>query len=196
MRIIAGLHKNRQILAPKGDKTRPTSNQLRAALFNICQLYIEDAHFLDLFAGSGAIGLEALSRGAKKVVFVDNQRESIQCIQHNLANLKEEARGQVFFNDAFDYLKESAVCHEKFDIIYADPPYDSCLIKKGEALGFSEKILQMVNEKSLLRIGGLLFLEDSRASLAEVEAYGSLRLRSARQFGHSKLLEYQNFLEG
>lgn len=195
MRIISGLYKNRTIVAPKGDKTRPTSSQLRAALFNICQLYIEDAVFLDLFAGSGAIGLEALSRGAKKVVFVDNQRYCIQCIQKNLENFREEDHGQVFFNDVFDFLQESAVCHEKFDIIYADPPYNSFFTKKGESLGFSEKILQLVNEKSLLRMGGTLFLEDSSASLAEVEACGSLQLKSARQFGHSKLLEYQNFLE-
>ncbi len=81
MRIIAGIYKNRNIRTPKGGNTRPTSGMLREAVFNICQASIEKAHFLDLFAGSGAMGLEALSRGAKHAVFVDNHREAIQMYQ-------------------------------------------------------------------------------------------------------------------
>lgn len=187
MHIIAGLHKNRSIISPKGKLTRPTSSKLRAALFNICQFYIEGTHFLDLFAGSGAMGLEALSRGALKVVFVDNHRQCVLSIQENLRNFKEEERGLAICSDAFGFLEKTSM---KFGIIYADPPYEALHSSGKESISYSEKILNLVDEKKLLQPNGLLFLEDSNP--IEIKERGSLRLKSVRSFGHSTLLEYQN----
>lgn len=189
MHIIAGIYKNRSILTPKGGATRPTSSKLRAALFNICQLYVEGVDFLDLFAGSGAMGLEALSRGANKAVFVDSHRQCAQCIKENLRNFKEEDRGMVICSDAFAFLEKTK---QQFGIIYADPPYEAQHQKGGKSIAYSEKVLTLVHEKKLLHPGGLLFLEDSLP--IEIKELGSLHLKSSRSFGHSKLLEYQNLL--
>lgn len=194
MRITSGVYKNRLIVSPKGDQTRPTSAKLRAAFFNICQLYIEDAVLLDLFAGSGAIGLEALSRGAKQVVFVDKQRHCVQCIQENLRLLGEEAHGTALCMDVLAYLEKFKSGPEKFTMIYADPPYNAQIDKSAGALTFSEKVLALVDQKKILQPNGLLYLEDSTSAFAEIKEWGSLRLKSARRFGHSQLLEYQNIL--
>src|SRR5436305_1632219 len=101
MRIIAGTFKNRRLIAPKGDATRPTTEQLRESLFNICQHYLEGAHFLDLFAGSGAMGLEALSRGASYATFVDNNKESVGYIHANVEALKVGGHSKVICGDVF-----------------------------------------------------------------------------------------------
>jgi len=192
MRITSGIHKNRLIISPKGDQTRPTSSKLRSAFFNICQLSIQDAYFLDLFAGTGAIGLEALSRGANQVVFVDKQRQCTQCIQENLRQFNEEARGTVLCMDVLTYLEKFKSESEKFTLIYADPPYNTQIGKNSESLTFSEKVLSLVDEKKILQPNGFLYLEDSTSAFAEIKEWGSLKLKSVRHFGHSQLLEYQN----
>src|SRR5262249_40855980 len=102
MRIISGIYKNRILASPKGLTTRPTSEKLRGALFNICQSYVEGAVFLDLFAGSGAMGIEALSRGAASSTFIDDDRESIRCIKANLESFHIQAQAHVLKGDVFE----------------------------------------------------------------------------------------------
>ena len=101
MRIISGIFKNRPLASPKGLSTRPTSEKLREALFNISQNYIQESVFLDLFAGSGAMGIEAISRGASKATFIDADRDSIRCIKENLKNFKIEDQALVLPGDVF-----------------------------------------------------------------------------------------------
>ncbi len=121
MRILSGLYKNRQLKTPKGAKTRPTSSKTRGSVFDILQNRIDEAHFLDVFAGSGSMGIEALSRGAKSAVFIERDRLAAGCIRENLTNLGLTAT--VLQSDAESALKRLVKQKKQFDIIYIDPPY-------------------------------------------------------------------------
>src|SRR5690348_14645671 len=123
LRIIGGQFKNRLLKAPKGSKTRPTLAILRKAVFDMLQFTIADARFLDLFAGSGVMGIEALSRGAGHAAFIDADRTAIHCIRENLKLLQLEEQSEVHHCDAFTALKKYAHKNNSFDVIYIDPPY-------------------------------------------------------------------------
>jgi len=191
MRIIAGLLKNRRILSPKSTLTRPTSEKLRETLFNICQTYIKDTDFLDLFAGSGAMGIEALSRGARMVTFVDAERESIRCIRKNLEDLKITESCTIISSDVFEGMKKLLKAKDRYDIIFADPPYDAFSHYRGEKISFSECVVRMLDESDLLKQGGMLFIEDSADSQPVVDKLQSLELISSRRLGRSALQQYQ-----
>ena len=121
MRVVAGTHRGRRLTRPEG--ARPTADRVREALFSMLG-DVTDADVLDLFAGSGALGIEALSRGAASAVFVDSAREATEAARANLRTLGE--RGEVVRRDALDYLR--AVAGERrFDLVLCDPPYDSAL---------------------------------------------------------------------
>ncbi len=185
MHIISGKYKNRKIIAPKTDETRPTTSKLREALFNICQSYIENAYFLDVFAGSGAMGLEALSRGAQKASFIDENRDCVRCIRENLQALELEKIGHILHGDAFTLMKRLDSQGEKFHIIYLDPPYGKNL---------PEELIQMLDESTLLLPGGMLFIEESKASLIDKGRWHTLRLKSERKMGRSQLLQFEKTL--
>lgn len=193
MHIISGSHKNHTILAPKGTLTRPTSGRLREAIFNICQGYIEGAAFLDLFAGSGAIGLEALSRGAVSCTFVDNSRDSIQCIKTNLKALAMENISKVIFADVFATLKKLIEGKGQFDIIFADPPYEKMGKSEGGLYSYSGKVLDLIDgHPSLLASGGYLFIEDARSFIPEVASLTSLKFVNSRSTGRTSLHQFQS----
>lgn len=128
MRVITGLSKGRNLKTLEGDDVRPTSSKVKQALFSIIQFDIEGRRVLDLFAGSGQLGIEALSRFADGAVFIDSSKESINIIKENLetTNLKDKAL--VLNIDALSYLFNT---NEKFDIVFIDPPYNSGLAKKA-----------------------------------------------------------------
>ena len=128
MRVIAGKHRGRVLKEFKGREIRPTSDRAKEALFNILQFDIAGCAFLDLYSGTGGIGIEAISRGAEKVVFVDNSEESIKLLKENLKYLKEEA--EVVRSDAAAYI---ACSRTKFDFIFLDPPYETPLLEKSLA---------------------------------------------------------------
>lgn len=191
MRIVAGTHKHRLIEAPKGLTTRPTSERLREALFNICQSYIEGADFLDLFAGSGAMGLEALSRGANSATFVDNHRESIRVIKKNLQNLDLEDKGIIFQEDAFDYIDKVSKRGKSYNIIYADPPYEMQHTWKGVRMTCSNHLIQAIDTGTLLMRGGALFLEEAINAQPDLNNLHTLKLISSRRMGRSTLLQFE-----
>jgi 16S rRNA (guanine(966)-N(2))-methyltransferase RsmD len=124
MRIIAGKARSRKITAPEGFHTRPVTDKIRESLFNIWQTDIYDSDFLDLFSGSGCMGLEALSRGAANAVMVDNSKEAIAVIRQNLksTDLAKEPH-EVCQEDVFGAIKRLDARGSKFDIIYVDPPF-------------------------------------------------------------------------
>lgn len=186
MHIIAGKFKNRVLEAPKGLATRPTMSKVREALFNICQHRIEEAHFLDLFAGSGAMGLEALSRGAARAVFVDSSKESVRCIADNVNQLKVGECSQVIFGDVLSKLKLLERMGKTFDIIYMDPPYG----KDEEDYELCEKVLRSVDAGPLLMPGGLLFLEGPHHFKMHLEGLNSLILEKSRRMGRATLHQY------
>jgi 16S rRNA (guanine966-N2)-methyltransferase len=189
MYIVAGTHKHRKLLTPKGLETRPTTSRMREALFNICQTYIEGANFLDLFAGSGAMGIEALSRGASRITFVDSSKASIKCIQKNLENLAFEEQSQVILGDVFVMSERLAKQGRQFDIIYADAPYGAIHVSSHET--YTERLLKIVDAGSLLVDSGMLFIEEGKSGDPIKEKLQSLELISSRQMGKAVLHQYQ-----
>ena len=144
MRVITGTARGRKLLELPGDKIRPTTDMVKEALFNIIQFDIEGRSILDLFAGTGQLGIEALSRGAKSAVFIDNSPAAVKIITKNLDHCKLE--GQAIIDDALNYIKRS----KTHDIIFVDPPYES---------GLYDKILQKIYEFDILSIGGIIVCE-------------------------------------
>lgn len=190
MHIIGGLYHLRSLASPKGQEVRPTSSRLREALFNICQGYIQEARFLDLFAGSGAMGLEALSRGAKHATFIDNSRESIRCIEGNITSLNLETQTRVLYGDVFTWITKLQHEGRQFDIIFADPPYQQFKHAKDDLLSFGERVLHAIDASSLLTKDGVLFIEESKIGMNETSALHTLKLRGARKMGRSVLHQY------
>lgn len=192
MHIIAGRFRSRLLISPKGEITKPTTGRLREAVFNICQNSIEDSEFLDLFAGSGAMGLEAISRGARKSIFVDNNREAIRCLNRNIETLGIQEQTLVLFGDVLARLKALEGKNAQFDIIYADPPYG---LLATETITYGEKIVRLIDEGSLLKPGGTLFIEESLVAAPQVFQLKTLLLKKSREFGHSILQQYEKRVE-
>jgi len=184
MHILSGDFKNRKIIAPAGLATRPTSGRMREVFFNICQTLVIEANFLDLFAGSGAMGLEALSRGARFVTFVDKSKESIQCIKENIKKLNVEDRATVIHADVYTALDRLQSNGKKFDLIYADPPYEH-----EEELGFN--VLVALDTNTILKPDSWVFLEESSKTIIPTKELTKLKLHSYRKTGRSSLYEFQ-----
>ena len=126
MRIIGGSGKGRRLKSPPGDATRPTGARVRQTLFDILSAAIPDGRFLDAFAGGGGVGLEALSRGARRVVFVDQSRAAVDAVRANLERMALPG-GEVLRQDARAAMAALRDRGERFDVVYLDPPYDSDL---------------------------------------------------------------------
>ena len=144
MRVITGLARGRRLETLPGEETRPTAERVKEALFSILQFEIEGRRVLDLFAGSGQLGIEALSRGAADCLFVDSARDSVRLVQENLRRCGLAAR--VLQCDALGILKSG----EKFDLIFLDPPYGS---------GLEAKAIETVKEFDILSRGGIMVVE-------------------------------------
>jgi 16S rRNA (guanine966-N2)-methyltransferase len=125
MRVIAGTYRSRPLLAPKGMETRPTSDRLRETLFNVLAPRMEGSVFLDLYAGSGAVGIEALSRGARQAIFVENAEPALKAIRTNLATLGIKGSFAIEARSASAALKRLNAAGSKIDLIFLDPPYVS-----------------------------------------------------------------------
>lgn len=123
MRVISGVAKGRLLFAPKGMETRPITSKIKESLFNIWQTKIKGAFFLDLFAGSGSMGVEALSRGAEKVVFVEKSRSAVEVIKKNLAVCGFHNGYELYRDDVFRRINLLSQRQDKFDIVYLDPPF-------------------------------------------------------------------------
>ncbi|MGN1444248.1 MAG: 16S rRNA (guanine(966)-N(2))-methyltransferase RsmD [Acutalibacteraceae bacterium] len=128
MRVITGSARGRNLITLEGEDVRPTTDRVKEALFSIIQFEIEGRKVLDLFSGSGQLGIEALSRGAEKAVFVDSSKKSLEVTKKNLENT-ELLSGAVLINrESISYLRSAG---EKFDIVFLDPPYKSGLLQKA-----------------------------------------------------------------
>jgi 16S rRNA (guanine966-N2)-methyltransferase len=163
MRIIAGTFRSRQLNSLKGLTLRPTSDRLREALFNVLQQRIEGSRFVDLFAGTGAVGIEAVSRGATEVVFIENHRPTVELIRKNLESLEIRTGVRVLPIDAMRGLQklaaeqtaEGAASSSLFDIVFLDPPY--------AAAYEYEQVLTFLGDAALLNAGGLVIAEHRRS---------------------------------
>ena len=148
MRVIAGSARSLPLKAPAGLDTRPTTDRIKETLFNMLQQFVPGAVFVDLFAGSGAIGIEALSRGAAKAYFADNSPKAIQCISENLLFTKLQEHAIVIKQDAVSAL--SNIYEKHVDIVFMDPPYEA---------GFEELILTALRDKTYLSEDTLIIVE-------------------------------------
>lgn len=157
MRIIGGIYKSRVLKEFAGDEVRPTSDRAREALFNILSFKMQGARVLDLFAGSGALGIESLSRGAKEVVFNDLSKQSVALIKSNLATLKISL-GATVVN--YDYLSCLSVVQGPFDFIFIDPPY---------RFDYGKTALESIVKNNLLSKNGIVVYERDRAFDGEVD---------------------------
>ena len=149
LRILGGEFKSRSLQSPRGSQTRPTTSMLRKAVFDILQTSIVKTKFLDLFAGSGAMGLEALSRGAAHATFVESHFDAVKALRANITTLQVENRTTIYSYDVFDALKKLSKQNASFDLIYADPPYNRPAIYN--------ELLTFLDSSSL--VSGLFFLE-------------------------------------
>lgn len=152
MRVIAGSARRLQLKTPKGTKTRPTTDRLKETLFNMLQPKIVQCDFLDLFSGSGAIGIEALSRGANLSVFVEQEREALECIQENLKVTGLSDKAVVMRSDVFYALQQLEQKGQHFDIIFMDPPY-------GQE--HERRVLEYLSESILADSDTLIIFESS-----------------------------------
>ncbi len=128
MRVITGSARGRRLETLEGEDVRPTTDRIKEAVFSIIQFEVEGRSFLDLFSGSGQMGIEALSRGAKTASFIDNSKKSIETVKKNLKTTKLETNAKVF---SMDYMSFLAVNTEEFDIAFLDPPYRTGTLQKA-----------------------------------------------------------------
>ena len=178
MRITGGFFKNQPLKTPKGTATRPTSEKLRQSVFNICQHHVEEAQFLDLFAGSGAMGIEALSRGATEATFIEKNPLAIKALRENLNDLDLSPLSTLYSGDVFTLIHK--LKGKSFDLIYIDPPYEK---------GLAEKALALVDSLCLLNVGGLLFLEESGNKEIAFPELTHLEVKKKRKVGSTFLYE-------
>ena len=147
MRVVSGTARGITLKTPEGMQTRPTADRVKEAMFSIIHFDIPGAKVLDLFGGTGQLGIEALSRGASGATFVDHSEAACRLIRENLRRTKFEAAGKVIRGDYLEYLSR---CREQYDIILLDPPY---------AEVFLENALKRITEIDILRTGGIIVAE-------------------------------------
>lgn len=167
MRIIAGTYRSRPLQAPPGLGTRPTSDKLRETLFNVLAPRIEGSLFLDLYAGSGAVGLEALSRGAEQVVFVEEASAALKILRANLASLGIGAGFSVHSGTVRAYRTRLSKLARPFDIVFLDPPYDATEEYAGTLRWLG------AGDANLLATGAIVIAEHRRKGPLE-DGYGML----------------------
>ena len=161
MRIIAGEFRGRQIKAVPGENTRPTTDKVKENVFNMLGQFFDDGQVLDLFAGSGNLGLEALSRGMERAVFIDASQQAIKVIKDNITTLRLSERVEVYRNDAFKALGVLAKKGAKFNLILLDPPYGKVPITG---------LLASIIAGDLLADDGLIMCEFDAGQAVEYDA--------------------------
>ncbi len=181
MRISAGEQRNRRLRSPRGRKTRPTSDRLRQAIFNVLGPAVAGARVLDLFAGSGAFGLDALSRGAERVTFVEKDPAALASLAANVAALGWEERVRILGEDVGRALPRLASAGEQFDCVFLDPPYDT-------ALGVAT--LEALAPATVLSENAVLIVQAFHKA-AFPEGCGVLVRSWQRRYGDSQFLLYR-----
>ncbi len=177
MRIIAGFFKGRKLETPRDNRTRPTSDKIKEALFSILMNDIEGAVVCDLFAGTGNLGLESISRGAKKCYFIENSKESIKLIKKNIKKFEIENQSFVLLGD---YMLGLGRIKEKIDIFFIDPPY-------GHKL--EVQALERIREESLLAKDGKIVVEHEKTDQLPNEIEGFIKVKE-KKYGRVVLSIY------
>ncbi|MDD7183443.1 16S rRNA (guanine(966)-N(2))-methyltransferase RsmD [Peptostreptococcus porci] len=161
MRVISGSARGLKLIAPNNNEIRPTTDRVKESMFNMISEYIYDCEALDLFSGSGALGIECLSRGAKMVYFCDKSKDSIKITSDNIKKSKLEDKSVVIKDDYRAALKKMHLLKKKFDVIFVDPPYYK---------GLFDDVLRDIIEFELLDNDGIIVVEhDSEIELADLD---------------------------
>jgi len=176
MRVIAGSAK-RLILQAPDDKVRPTTDRTKETLFNIIANEIYGATILDLFAGSGALGIEALSRGASEVCFCDNYKNSIDCIRINLEHTKLIEKARIFKYDYVEALSNFAKEKMKFQVIFLDPPYNK---------GLQQEAIKLIHQYDLLTDDGIIVVESDLKTDLTQEAWPDYKVYKMKKYKKNK----------
>lgn len=181
MRVISGSARGRSLKAVPGMSTRPTTDKVKEAIFSMIGPYFEGGWVLDLFAGTGGLGIEALSRGIDKGVFIDIEKKSIEVIHDNLKATRLEEQAEVYRNEAGRALKLLAKRELKFDLVFLDPPYKLKTIRE---------LVQSMQDLNLLSPGAVIVVETD-ASDAYEEAIGALQFDRRAVYGDTAVSIFQ-----
>ncbi|MGL6065336.1 MAG: 16S rRNA (guanine(966)-N(2))-methyltransferase RsmD [Fusobacteriaceae bacterium] len=180
MRIIAGEAKNKKLKSRKGMETRPTLGSVKESLFSIISPYIDGSRFLDLFSGTGNIALEALSRGAKKAIMIEQEQAALKVIIENINSLGFENRCRAYKNDVVRAVEILGRKDEKFDIIFMDPPYKQDLC---------QKVMVAIEKAGILAEGGLIICEHHLFEDLDEELAG-FKKADCRKYGKKTITFY------
>lgn len=176
MRVITGVARGMRLQTPEGLDVRPTAERVKEAIFSVIQFELEGRRFLDLFAGSGQMGIEALSRGAAKAFFVDESKQSLAVIRENLSKTRLGDKAQVISSSAQAFLSRTS---ERFDIAFLDPPYH-----KNIVVDVMPALEPLINE------GGAVICETAEDE-ALPEAFGALRQEKSYHYSHTSVTVYR-----
>ena len=183
MRIIGGKNKGKKIVLPVDKNTRPLRDLVKESIFNLIEhsnkfnLNIVNANIMDLFSGTGSFGLECLSRGAKKVTFIENYLEAINILKRNISNINCDNNCEIIEKDCFNYFELKKNFNDKFDIIFLDPPYRENKINL---------LIKNIKEKKILNINGVVIIH--RHSKDDVNITNDLKILDSRNYGISKII--------
>lgn len=185
MRVVAGIAKGRRLKGPKSDGTRPIIDRVKTALFDILSWRVEDVHFLDLFAGTGSVGIEALSRGAASATFVELDASALAIVRENLEHTQLAAHAETVRGDAFAFLNAAAAQGRRFDMIYIAPP---------QYQGLAARAVTVLDAAPLTEPGGMVIAQVHPREGLELGALALTRLRRTdqRTYGSTLLMFYEH----
>jgi RNA methyltransferase, rsmD family len=179
VRVISGSARGLKLNTPGDDRVRPTTDRVKESMFNIVQDWVYDSQVLDLFAGSGALGIEALSRGASQAVFCDNSLDSIKIIKSNIEKARVVDRSQIVSGDFKRCLRDMEAKNQSFDMIFVDPPYYKELF---------EEVLDTIRACKILKKDGIVIVEhDAKKPIGQVEG---LEVYKEKKYGITMLTFY------
>lgn len=177
MRVISGIRRGAKLITREDDAVRPTTDRVKESMFNLIGIFFPCGKVLDLFSGSGALSIEAISRGAKASVCVDSDFKSMSVVKKNYENLKFSHLAEFHLTDAFVFLKK---CTEQFDIIFLDPPYNK---------GFITPVMELLKNRNMLTDDGIIVLESDTTD--SLESYPGFSVLKQRKYGRTVITLYK-----
>lgn len=179
MRVIAGIARSVPLVTPKGLETRPTSDQIKETLFNMLQGYVEGSNFLDLFAGSGQIGVEALSRGSSFAAFIEKSDEAVKCIKANVNKTKFTYKALIFKTDVLSGIRTLEIERKSFDLVFMDPPYNQ---------GLEKNVLEALVNSDILKEDAIIVVEaDKHTDFSYIDEF-SLKIVKDKLYKNNRHL--------
>lgn len=181
MRVISGSARGTHLKTLEGLNTRPTTDRIKESMFNLIQTYIYDKNILDLFSGSGSLGIEALSRGGNSAVFVEKHRKAVKVIEDNLTKTRLLEKATIMNNDVQDAISRLSKSNKKFDLIILDPPYSK---------DFILPVLKSLLEGQLVEKEGIIVIEHEKSDILDENLFGFQCIKT-KQYGITSISIYK-----